>query len=139
LRARGTALCPHYEASENHVRRFIGRRVDRTIGHDEVNPENGQTVKTGGFPSTGEAEEVPYRAEYLFAVRDGDAWAADEETAKVCGVPFDPTFGGEIAVVPPDTTPAPAPEPAKPGLVSLPAASAHHEIEDAAHDPTTTA
>lgn len=96
LRARGTALCPHFEAHESGTRRFIGRRYDRTLGFDEKDPLTGNVTKTGGFPSTGKVEEVPYRGEYIHALRDGDVWPADEETARVAGVPFDPTFGGEV-------------------------------------------
>ena len=133
LRARGAVLCAHYQAHANGTRRFVGRRMDRTLGHDEVNPETGQTVKTGGWPSTGEAEDVPYCAEYVFAVRDGDVWAADEATAKICGVPFDPTFGGEAAEM----------KDVAPVASSVPAATsppAHDDIVDhAEHDPKTTA
>jgi hypothetical protein len=34
---------------------------------------------------------------YVTAVRDGELWAADAQTAAHCGVAFDPTFGGDYA------------------------------------------
>lgn len=81
FRARGTALCQDFERLEHAVRRYIGRKF--------------QEVETGsfGFVPTGEAEEVPYRHEYVKACKDGDLYAADEATAAACGVEFDPHFG----------------------------------------------
>ena len=81
FRARGSALCQHFERLDAGIKSFVGRRVQ------EVEP--GQF----GFVPTGETEEVPYRAEYVRACKDGDLWAADQETADACGVPFDPLFG----------------------------------------------
>jgi hypothetical protein len=83
VRARGTAMVPNMEALDAGARRFIGRVFDPTLG------------PAGGWPASPDITEVPRRAEYLFAVRDGDLWAADEETAQFCGVKFDPSFGGE--------------------------------------------
>jgi hypothetical protein len=44
---------------------------------------------------TGEVEEVRPHNDLIKACKDGDLWAADEATALVCGVAFDPTFGGD--------------------------------------------
>jgi hypothetical protein len=81
FRARGDSLCQHFEQLEAGIKRFVGRK------YLEVQPG------WFGFAPTGEAEEVPYRAEYVKACFDGDLWPADLETAKACGVSFDPLFG----------------------------------------------
>ena len=92
--SRGTAMCFDLEAQDAGVRRYIGRKHDKTLGH-EGKDDYGNKVMSGGWPSTSKAQEVPARGEYLMACRDGDLWAADEETAAYCGVKFDPDFGGE--------------------------------------------
>ncbi len=92
--SRGTNLCIDLEAQTAGILRFIGRKHDPSIGFQGVD-ENGNKFMSGGYPSTGKAQEVPARAEYMFAGRDGDLWPADEETASYCGVAFDPHFGGE--------------------------------------------
>lgn len=82
--ARGSALVPRFDADDNaKTRRFTGRTFDPSIG------------VAGGWPAKSEPEEVPALAEFMFAVRDGDLWAADEATAAACGVKFDPKFGAE--------------------------------------------
>jgi hypothetical protein len=78
--SRGTAMAADLEALEAGVKKFIGRRHDRTMGA-EFQDEHGNKFKTGGWPSTGAAQEVPARGEYIMACKDGDVWAADEETA----------------------------------------------------------
>ena len=83
VRARGTASVPNHEAEEAGVRRFIGRKFT------EVEPGR------FGFVPTNEDEEVPVRSEYLKAIKDGDLWAADRDTADQAAVPFDPMFGDE--------------------------------------------
>ncbi len=95
--SRGTAMCFDLEAQEARTLRFIGRWHDTTIGHAGFD-ENGVKFMSGGWPSTHKAQEVPARAEYLWACKDGDLWAADEATAKYCGVKFDPTYGEEHAL-----------------------------------------
>lgn len=86
FRARGTALVPNHERELGGMRAFIGRKFV------EVKP--GQH---GFKPSDEPDETVPYRHEYTKACKDGDLWASDEETAKACGVKFDPTFGAATA------------------------------------------
>lgn len=76
VKARGTAMVCDYAALDAGGRRFIGRTYDPTLG------------PAGGWPAAG-VVEVPYRAEYAKAVRDGDLEAADEATALLCGVPFE--------------------------------------------------
>lgn len=77
VRASGAALVVNHEALEAGARRFIGRTHDPKAG------------KNGGWPADAEPHTVPNRAEYQKSVQDGDLMAADEETAKACGVKFD--------------------------------------------------
>lgn len=81
FQARGEALVQNYERLDAGINSFVGRR------YLEVEPG------VLGFKPTGEADEVPNRAEYRKACADGDLWAADAETARACGVSFDPSFG----------------------------------------------
>lgn len=95
--ARGTAMVFDLERHEAGVRRFVGRKHDRTLGA-AFRDETGAEMRQGGWPPShhpDEADELPYRAEYVQAVKDGDLWAADTETAALCGVKFDADFGGE--------------------------------------------
>lgn len=88
FRARGTALVTNFERLELGTRSFVGRKWA------EVEPGR------WGFKPTDEPEQVPYRAEYVKACKDGDLYAADAATAKACGVAFDEepqTFAGEPA------------------------------------------
>lgn len=75
--ARGDALVQDFDAMEAGIKRFLGRK------YQEVEPG------VWGFAPTGEAAEVPYRAEYVKACKEGDLFAADKETAKACGVCFE--------------------------------------------------
>ena len=84
--ARRDALVADVHAQEHPthpVRRYIGRRWQ------EVNP--GQW----GWAATEEGQTVEYHHDLARACRDGDLWPADAETARICGAPFDPTFGNE--------------------------------------------
>jgi hypothetical protein len=77
FRASGTALVQNHERLDAGVKSFVGRKWQ------EIEPGH------FGFVPTGEAEEVPARAEYAKACRDGDLLPADEATAKYCGVAFE--------------------------------------------------
>lgn len=91
--ARGEAMVCDHERLDHPTmptRGFVGRVFDRELA-DETN--------SGGWRPILDPHEVPVRAEYLMALLDKDLWPADEETAKRAGVPFDPTFGGEIEEV----------------------------------------
>lgn len=79
--ARGDALVQNFEKLEAGIKSFLGRK------YKEVEP--GQW----GFVPTDEADEVPYRAEYVKACKDGDLSPADEATADACGVDFDSDIG----------------------------------------------
>lgn len=70
--AKGAALVCDMERLANGVKAFIGRR------YTEVEPG------VWGFVPTGEAQQVPYSAEYVKACGDGDLHPADDETAEAC-------------------------------------------------------
>lgn len=99
--ARGTKMVFDLDSNEAGIRRFIGRKHDRTKGFKGVD-EHGNSFMSGGWPSTGMPHSVSARGEYLLACRNCDLWAADEETADYCGVAYDPAFGGEYE---PETLP----------------------------------
>lgn len=90
VRARGTALCPDFEAIERGVRRMIGRT------YEQVTP--GQW----GWKPTNKAESVPRCRDIAHAIAHGDLFAADADTAEWAArltrkdVKFDPTFGGAV-------------------------------------------
>ena len=85
--ARGTAMVCDHAALDAGIRRFVGRKlVD--LGEDQY----------GFAPLPPESpSEVAISGEIKLACQAGDLWPADEETARACGVPFDPKFGGEFA------------------------------------------
>ena len=99
LRARGSALVPHYGAQEQGVKRFVGRRHDPSIGTPYID-EHGRSCMSGGWVSLEDAEEVvssrEHLADYMRHVKDGDCEAADEATAALCGVRFDPKAHEEV-------------------------------------------
>lgn len=77
FRARGNALVQNFERLEAGIKSFIGRK------YTEVEPG------VWGFKPTDQDEEVPYKAEYVKACKDGDLEPADKATADACGVSFD--------------------------------------------------
>lgn len=87
VRARGAALVENFETMGVSPRRFVGREWTWVDGFAALKP-------------TADAVEVPFRAEYMLAVKQGDLWAADAVTAAACGVPFDPNFGASPEATP---------------------------------------
>ncbi len=83
--AKGDAVQPdpHGAEAEPQRRRAIARK------HQEVTPGKWAWV------ATAEPETCKYHHDLVKACKDGDLWAADEATAKICGVKWDPTYGGE--------------------------------------------
>lgn len=81
---RATAQVTDPHAQERGIRRCIGRRW--------------QEVTTGrwAWVPSGKAQEVDSHPDLVKACQDGDLWPADEATAKICGVGFDPKFGDEL-------------------------------------------
>lgn len=75
FKASGEAMVQNLDRLEAGIKSFIGRKF--------VEVSSGQF----GFVPTGSFEEVPYRAEYVKACKDGDLLPADEETALACGMP----------------------------------------------------
>ena len=74
-------LQPDFESFEAGVRRFVGCRFDASVGE-----KDSKGVPQGGFVPTGKAVTIPYRAEYVQAVKQGDLIPADAETARLCKV-----------------------------------------------------
>lgn len=74
-------LQPDFEGFEAGVRRFIGCRFDASVG--EIDSKG---IPQGGFVPTGKVAVVPYRAEYVQAIKEGDLKPADAETARLCKV-----------------------------------------------------
>ena len=91
--ARGTAMVPDIDAQDRNIRRFIARRFDALIGEPFSDPQTGESKMSGGFVPTQEPETVKFHHEYVRECKAGGLWPADKETADVCGVPFDPSFG----------------------------------------------
>jgi hypothetical protein len=117
FRARGTALCQHFEAMfETGTRRYVGRKFG------ELADQPGRY----GWHPTGESEEVPYAAEYVKACADGDLYPADQTTFDACaayaaahGLPspvWDPAAAAPAAS-PPKSSTTPAAKPAEKGSV----------------------
>lgn len=78
VRPKGTAMVHNFEALDAGILRFVGRKHDPSVGPN------------GGWVPTGQPELVPDRHEYRHAIKAGDLEAADETTAKACGVQFVP-------------------------------------------------
>lgn len=78
------AMVTDFEALAAKVRRYVGRSYDPTLG--PIDPETNKNV--GGWPLKDGIDEIPYRPEYVQAVKEGDLIAADKATADMCGVPF---------------------------------------------------
>lgn len=73
VRASGAAMVPRLEAMNANPREFVARSGAFVDGR-------------WSYVANKEAAEVPARAEYVRAVRDGDLLPADAETAAYCGV-----------------------------------------------------
>lgn len=87
FRARGDALVQNFARLEAGIKSFVGRK------YVCVNGDPSKEDAQWGFKPTGEDEEVAYAAEYVRACKEEALWAADEATAKACGVKFDSNFG----------------------------------------------
>jgi hypothetical protein len=99
--ARGEAMVQDYDALlEQGIQRYVGRRNDPTLGIAFKDKATGQEMRMPAWVPMEEADEVPYRAEYVRECKAGCLWPADEETAKACGVDFDASRGGEAGEQP---------------------------------------
>jgi hypothetical protein len=128
---RGTAMVPDYRAlMDTNTRRHVGLRFDPTLGpeddflhprpdgrgYDTVRGHHGGFVKMIDEPVTIPADD-PHYGEYIRHLKDGDLWAADQETASAAGVAFEPDFEGEH----PQSTAAQAPKKSAPKSTAAPA------------------
>lgn len=97
FKARGGVMVPHY--GHGGAGRYIGRKYSPDHGHPSLDAAKNR-VLSGGWPATKEGEKVTCDLEhfvnYQNEVKAGALWAADAETAKICGVEFDEKFGGEF-------------------------------------------
>jgi len=82
----GKALVPDYEALEQGVLRFVGRQHDASLG--EMHPKTKK--KSGGYVPTDEYVEVPHRLEYIQELKAGTLEPADEATARLAGLAWEP-------------------------------------------------
>lgn len=74
-------LQPDFESFDAGVRRFVGRKFDEKLGKKDKDG-----VPQGEFVITGKVVVLPYRAEYVQAVKEGDLIPVDAETARLCKV-----------------------------------------------------
>ncbi len=105
--AKGTASVPNHAAHAGGRSEFIGRFNDETLGtpyeHEDSPGVKRMAIMPArvphAMPTVLDQDVVGHAhwAEYFKNVREGDLWAADEETARMCGVDFDPKFGGEYS------------------------------------------
>ena len=102
--ARGAAMVPVHSAHAAGQRRFVGRVYDESLGRPYTFRDDrnlAQTGIAGVYVASAEPTVLDQDVlgqewfEYFHAVAQGDLWPADQATAAMCGVPFDPSFGGE--------------------------------------------
>lgn len=102
--ARGTASAPIHSAHARGMARFVGRVDDLTLGTPYVSVDE-TGIKTPGImparvcspepTSFVQSDDPSEFTEQILHLRQGDLWPADEATARMAGVAFDPLFGGE--------------------------------------------
>lgn len=107
--ARGEYLVLDQDfGAQTGQRRYVGRRAvaawkqaDLPAGEpfhtpsmEFLEPES-KPVPFVAYPKGAAPVDVPATRFYLKELRAGTLWAADAETAKAAGVPFDSSFGGE--------------------------------------------
>lgn len=92
VRLVGSAMVPNYEAMEEGILRFHGWTYNPALGATVTVFEKGKArkVSQGGFVRAEDPVdlELPFRAEYAQEVREHVFEPLDEETARLCGVPF---------------------------------------------------
>lgn len=66
------ALVHNLDALQAHQLKFVGRKFDKV---------------TKSWLPVPEGETVPFRAEYVQAVKSGELEPLDKETCRLCGVP----------------------------------------------------
>lgn len=93
--AHGSAKVPDYAAhAQNLTTRFIGWEFDPDLGAEFKDADSGELRKSGGHRKKLEPTEMEFErgalllGEYIRCLRDGDLVPADEETARLAGVPF---------------------------------------------------
>jgi len=97
VRARADRMVVDFEAMKSGARRFVGRQY--TAEHPARTPKAMAAALSpvrideptaydhrSHWPRRQDTVEKPARAEYMIAVKRGDLLAADDATAKLCGV-----------------------------------------------------
>lgn len=75
VKAAGSAMVPDYQAPKGQAR-YIGRKFNKELnGWEPTNPVH-----------------IPWNAEYLMALKQGDLLPADLTTARLAGVDFKMPF-----------------------------------------------
>lgn len=93
--ARGTASAPIHSAHAQGVARFVGRVDDLELGtpfKGGVMPARVCSPEPTVFDQDDDWSEFTEQIRHL---RQGDLWPFDEATARMAGVSFDATYGGE--------------------------------------------
>lgn len=91
--ARGTALVPNYAKQIDAIKTGVALpHGARFVAREFVADESGASL--GAWHPSKSPAVVADCHEYRQHVVEGSLWAADEATARACGVTYDPTFGG---------------------------------------------
>ncbi len=104
--ARGTASAPIHSAHAQGMSRFVGRIDDFDLGTPYIAVDDNGLKTAAVMParvcspdptSFDQAVDASEFTEQLRHLRQGDLWPFDEDTARMAGVAFDPSYGGEYA------------------------------------------
>jgi hypothetical protein len=108
LSRAGIIVLDVVHAQQTGARRYVGRKTITAWKEDELPPGEPSHIQSNTFLEPGDKpiphtaypristpSVVPADRYFIKAIKNGELWAADEETARICGVAFDPTFGGD--------------------------------------------
>lgn len=114
--ARGNVLVLDTDfARQTGAKRYIGRKTVSAWNIDDLPADEPGHIQRNEFlqrgdqpiphtahPKSSEPASIDLRSSHpetvrfiLKTIKSGGLWPADKETAQYCGVPFDPSFGGE--------------------------------------------
>jgi len=111
---KGDSKVQDYAALANRTHRFHGWEEKPMTGEVYQNPVTGKDAKHSTYVKKCAVIELPVTTEYLRAIKgdprsgaaSADLWPADQATAQLAGVPFDPDFGGEYPSLSSTSTPS---------------------------------
>jgi len=81
-------LVPDYDALDQGVLRYVGRRHDASVGTPLPTKKGQPKGLSGGFVSLEAVLDLPHRIEYLQELRSGALTPHDAETARLAGIDF---------------------------------------------------